>query len=59
MKSWRMRWLGYVARVGEERKVYKFLVGKHEGKKPLERLRHRWEVGIKMVLRETDWEDGD
>jgi hypothetical protein len=38
----RMRWEGYVARVGEEKKnVYRILVGKSEGKRPLGRPRHR------------------
>jgi hypothetical protein len=46
--------------MGEERKVYKFLVGKPEGKRPPGRPRHRWEDGIRMDLRETglggvDW----
>jgi hypothetical protein len=44
----------------EERKVYKVLVGKPEGKRPLGRPKHRWEDGIKMDIRETglggvDW----
>jgi hypothetical protein len=39
-----------VARMGEDRKVYKVLVGKPEGKRPLGRPRRRWE-GIKMDLR--------
>jgi hypothetical protein len=39
-------WAGHVARMGEERKVYKILVGKPEGKRPLGRPRHRWEDGI-------------
>jgi hypothetical protein len=38
--------------MGEERKVYKVLVGKPEGKRPLGRPRPRWEVGIRMDLRE-------
>jgi hypothetical protein len=38
--------------MGEERKVYKVLVGKPEGKRPLGRSRCRWEDGIKMDLRE-------
>jgi hypothetical protein len=42
--------------MGEERKVYKVLVGKLEGKRPLERPRHRWEDGIRMNLKETGWE---
>jgi hypothetical protein len=37
----RMRWAGHVARVGEDRKVYKLLVGKPEGKGPLRRPRRR------------------
>jgi hypothetical protein len=41
-----------VARMGEERKVYKVLVGKPEGKRPLGRPRHRWKDGIRMDLRE-------
>jgi hypothetical protein len=49
-----------VARVGDDRKVYKVLVGKPEGKRPLERPRCRWEDGIRMDLREiglrcVDW----
>jgi hypothetical protein len=41
MKSRRMRLEGHVARMGEKRKTYRILVGKPEGKRPLERLRHR------------------
>jgi hypothetical protein len=60
IKSRRMRWAVHVARIGEERKVYKVLVGKPEGKRPLERARRRWEDGIRMDLREiglggVDW----
>jgi hypothetical protein len=52
--------VGHVARRGEDRKVYKVLVGKPEGKRPLGWLRRRWEDGIRMDLRETglgevDW----
>jgi hypothetical protein len=39
--------------MGEERKVYKVLVGKPEGRRPLGRPRSRWEDGIRMDLRET------
>jgi hypothetical protein len=53
IKSRRMRWAGHVARMGEGRNVYRVLVGKPEGKRPPERLRRRWEDGIKMDLRET------
>jgi hypothetical protein len=41
--------------MGEERKVYKVLVGKPERKKPLGRPRRRWEDGIRMYLREIGW----
>jgi hypothetical protein len=43
-----------VARMEEERKVYKVLVGKPEGRRPLGRPRRRWEDGVRMDLRETD-----
>jgi hypothetical protein len=55
IKSRRMRWAGHVARIGEGRNMYKVLVGKPEGKRPLERPRHRWEDGIKMDLEEIGW----
>jgi hypothetical protein len=41
--------------MGEERKVYKALVGKPKGKRPLGRLRRRWEDGIRMDLRKIGW----
>jgi hypothetical protein len=41
--------------MGEGRDVYRVLVGKPEGKGPLERPRRRWEDGIKMDLREIGW----
>jgi hypothetical protein len=44
-----------VARMGEERKVYKVLVGKPEGKGPLGRPRRRWEGVIRMDLKESGW----
>ena len=43
IKSRRMRWAGHVACIGERRGVYRILVGKAEGKRPLGRHRHRWE----------------
>jgi hypothetical protein len=46
-----MRWMGHVTLVGEEKKVYKDLVGKPKGKRPLARPRCRWEGGIGMDLR--------
>jgi hypothetical protein len=57
MKSRKIRWVGHVARMIEERKLHKVWVGKHEGKRHLSRPRHRWEDGIKMDLREISWED--
>jgi hypothetical protein len=55
IKSSIMRWAGHVARMGEARNVYRVLVGKPEGKRPLERPRRRWEDGIKMDLGGTGW----
>jgi hypothetical protein len=55
IKSRRMRWAGLVAHMGEGRNVYRILVGKPEGKRPLERPRRRWEDGIKMDLGEIGW----
>jgi hypothetical protein len=55
IKSWRMRWTGHVARMGEGRNVYRVLVGNPEGQRPLGRPRRRWEDGIKMDLAETGW----
>jgi hypothetical protein len=50
--SRKMRWVGHVERMGEGRGVYKVLVGRPEGKRPLGRPRRRWEDNIKMALRE-------
>jgi len=44
IKSRRMRWAGHVARVGEERVVYRVLAGKPEGRRPLGRPRRRWGI---------------
>ena len=60
IKSRRMRWAGHVARMGEERVVYRVLVGKPEGKSPLGRPRRRWVDNIRMDLQEVrrrymDW----
>ena len=48
IKSRRMRWAGHVASVDERKGVYRVLVGKPEGKRPLGRPRRRWEDNIKM-----------
>jgi hypothetical protein len=45
-----MRWAGHVARIREKRNVYRLLVGKPEGKKPLGRPRRSWIGNIKMDL---------
>jgi hypothetical protein len=55
IRSRRMKWAWHVAHMGEGRNVYRVLVGKPEGKRPLGRPRHRWENGIKMDLREFGW----
>jgi hypothetical protein len=52
IKSRMMRWAGHVARMGDGRVVYRVLVGRPEGKRPLGSLRRRWEDNIKMDLRE-------
>jgi hypothetical protein len=50
IKSWRMMWAGHVARLREERKLCRVLVGKPEGKITLGRPRRRWEDGIRMYV---------
>ena len=60
IKSRRMRWAGHVACMGEERALYRVLVGKPEGKRPLGRTRRRWVDNIRMDLQEVgcwcmDW----
>ena len=56
----RMRWAGHVARIGDERGVYRVFVGKPEGKRPLGRPRRRWVDNIRLDLQEVgcgymDW----
>jgi len=60
IKSRRMRWAGHMARMGRERRVYRVLVGKPEGRRPLRRSRRRWADNIRMDLQELgcgyiDW----
>jgi len=60
IKSRRMRWTGHVAHMGERRSIYRILVGKPKGKRPLGRPRRRWENNIKVDLPEVgcggmDW----
>jgi hypothetical protein len=54
IKSRRMKWAGHVACMGEARGVYRVLVGKSEGRRPLGKPRRRWEDNIGMEL----WEVG-
>jgi hypothetical protein len=60
IKSRRLRWAGHVARMGEGRGVYRVLVEKPEGKRPLGRPRRRWEDNVRMDHQEVgcgceDW----
>jgi hypothetical protein len=60
IKSRRMRWAGHVARIGEKRNVYRLLVEKPEGKRPLGKPSRKWIDNIKMGLLElgvsvVDW----
>jgi transcription termination factor 2 len=60
VKSRRLRWVGHVARMGEDRGVHRMLVGKPEGKRPLgRRPRHRWKDNIKMDVEEVGGGGGD
>jgi hypothetical protein len=54
-----MRWAGHVACIGERRGVYRILVGKLEGKRPLGRPRCRWKDNIRMDLQEVGCESMD
>ena len=60
IKSRKIGWARHVARIGESRGIYRVLVRKREGNKPLGRPRHRWEDNITMDLQEVgcgcmDW----
>ena len=60
IKSRKIRWTGYVARMGEEKGLYRFLLGKPEGRRPLGRPRRRWVDNIRKDLQEVgcgymDW----
>ena len=50
IKSRRLRWAGHVARMGEEKGMYRVLVWKPEGRRPLGRPRRRWVDNIRMDL---------
>jgi hypothetical protein len=53
IKSRRIRWARRVARMGERRGIYRVLVEKPEGKRPLGKNRHRWEDNVKMDPQEV------
>jgi hypothetical protein len=59
IKSRRMKWAGHVARMEEGRGVYRVLVGKSEGKRPLGTPRRRWEDNTKLDLREVKIDGAD
>jgi hypothetical protein len=50
IKSKRIRGTGHIAGIGEERGVYRILVGKPEGKRPMGRPTRRWEYNVRMYL---------
>jgi len=50
-----MRWAGHVARMGDRRGAYRFLVGKPEEKRPLGRPMCRWEDNSEMDLQKVGW----
>jgi hypothetical protein len=55
IKSRRMRWAGHVACIGERTGVYRVLVMKPEGKRPLGRSMCRWEGNIETDLQKVQW----
>ncbi|PSN39817.1 hypothetical protein C0J52_18431 [Blattella germanica] len=59
IKSHRLRWAGYVARLGNERGVRRILEGKPEGKHTVGRLKMKWENNINRDLREVDYTGDD
>jgi hypothetical protein len=54
IKSRRMRWAGYAALMREGRGVYRVLVGKPEGKRPVGRPRRRWRIILRPIFRKWD-----
>lgn len=55
IKSRGMGWAGHVARAGDRRDACRVLVGKRDGRRLLEKLRHRCEDNIKMDIQERGW----
>jgi hypothetical protein len=54
IKSRRIKWAGHVARMGKKRGVYRVLVGKPKGNRPLGRHRRRWNIILKWIFRKRD-----
>jgi hypothetical protein len=59
IKSRRTRWAEHVAQMGEKRNAYRLLVGKPQGRRPLERSKRRWLNNIRMNVVEVGWGDVD
>jgi len=49
-----MRWAEHIAYIGERRGIFRVLLGKHEGKRPLERPRLRWEIIFRWTFKKWD-----
>jgi hypothetical protein len=58
IKSRKLRWAGHVARMGARRGACRVLDGRPDGKRRLERPRHRWKGNSKMDIREVGWDHG-
>jgi hypothetical protein len=56
IKSRRMRWVGYVARMGQKRCAYRILEGRLEGRQPFGIPRRRWKDNIEMDLQGVGWD---
>jgi hypothetical protein len=54
----KMRWAGYITRMGGRRGVYRVLVWKAAGQRPLGKPRHRWEGNVTMGLQKVGWGHG-
>jgi hypothetical protein len=54
IKLRRLRWAGHVAHMGERRDAYRVLVGRREGKRPLVKPRHRWDILLRWIFRKWD-----
>jgi hypothetical protein len=54
IKSRKIKWAGHVSRMGYRKSVYRILVGKPEGKRPIRKTRHRWDNNIKTDLHEVE-----